>query len=47
MDTFLHMNGYDISASEKDVYEVMIKLASGNITKAELTGWLEANISKL
>lgn len=47
MDTFLQKNGYEISASEKDVYEVMMKLASGEITKVELTGWLEANISKL
>jgi death on curing protein len=47
MDTFLQRNGYEISASEKDVYEVMIKLASGDITKVEFTGWLEVNISKL
>lgn len=47
MDTFLQKNGYEISASEKDVYEVIMKLASGNLTKAELTGWLEVNIEKL
>jgi death on curing protein len=47
MDAFLQKNGYEISSSEKDVYEVMMKLASGNLTKAELTGWLEANIAKL
>ncbi len=47
IDTFRQKNGYEISASEKDVYEVMIKLASREITKAEFTGWLEANISKL
>jgi len=47
MDAFLQKNGYEISASEKEVYEVILKLASGNITKAEFTGWLEANISKL
>lgn len=47
MDTFLQKNGYEISAPEKDVYEVMMKLASGDITKAELTAWLETNISKL
>ena len=46
MDTFLQKNGSEISASEKDVYEVMIKLAFGDITKAVFTGWLEANISK-
>ncbi len=47
MDTFLQKNGYEISASEKDIYEIMIKLASGDITKVEFTVWLEANISKL
>ena len=47
MDTFLQKNGYEITASEKDVYEVMIKLASGELSKAELTDWLEVNISKL
>ncbi len=46
-DTFLQKNGYEISASERDVYEVMMKLSSGDITKAKLTGWLEINISKL
>jgi death-on-curing protein len=47
MDTFLQKNGYEISASEKDVYEIMIKLASGDVTKVEFTGWLKANISEL
>lgn len=47
MDTFLQKNGYEIFASEKDVYEVIMKLASGNLTKTDLTGWLEVNIAKL
>ena len=47
MDTFLQKNGNEISASEKDVYEVMVKLASGKITKKEFIGWLEVNISEL
>lgn len=47
MDTFLQKNGYEISASEKDVYEVIMKLSSGNLTKTDLTGWLEVNITKL
>ena len=47
MDTFLQKNGYEISASEKDAYEVIMKLASGNLTKADLTSWLEVNIAKL
>lgn len=47
MDTFLQQNGYEICASEKMVYEIMIKLASGELTKEELTDWLGKNISKL
>lgn len=47
MDTFLQKNGYEISASEKAVYEIIIKLASGELSKDELTEWLEKNISKL
>ncbi|MGM0652007.1 MAG: type II toxin-antitoxin system death-on-curing family toxin [Bacillota bacterium] len=47
MDTFLQKNGFEITASEKDVYEVIMKLASGNLTKTDLTGWLEENIAKL
>ncbi len=47
MDAFLQKNGFEISSSEKDVYEIMMNLASGTITKADLTDWLEANISKL
>jgi death on curing protein len=47
MDAFLQKNGFEISSSEKDVYEIMMKLASGTVTKTDLTDWLEANISKL
>ena len=47
MDAFLQKNGFEISSSEKDIYEIMMNLASGIITKADLTDWLEANISKL
>ena len=35
MDAFLQINGYEILAPEKEVYEVIMKLASGNITKTE------------
>ena len=47
MDTFLQMNGYEISAAEKETYGTIIKLASGELTKKELTDWLETNIQKL
>jgi len=47
MDAFLQKNGFELAASEKDVYEVIMKLASGDMTKEELTDWLEVNIKKL
>ncbi len=47
MDTFLQRNGYEISAPEKEVYEIIMKLASGELTNNELAIWLEGNTSKL
>lgn len=47
MDTFLQRNGYEICASEKEAYEAIIKLASGELSKKELTEWLEKNIRKI
>ena len=31
---------------EKEAYGIMIKLASGKLTKEELTNWLESNTKK-
>jgi len=47
MDAFLQRNSYEIVASEKDIYKMMIKLSSGNLTKEELVTWLENNTSSL
>ena len=47
MDAFLQNNGYEICATEKEVYENIIQLASGLLTKEELAGWLETNTKKL
>ncbi len=47
MDVFLQRNGYEIVASEKDTYKMMMNLSSGNLTKEELTTWLENNTSSL
>jgi death on curing protein len=47
MDAFLQINGSEIIAPEKEVYKIIMKLASGNITKADLSLWIEANITKL
>lgn len=43
MDTFLQKNGYEITASEKEAYKIIMALASGEISKKELCEWLEEN----
>ncbi|AGB41421.1 death-on-curing family protein [Halobacteroides halobius DSM 5150] len=43
MDTFLQNNGYEITASEKETYKIMIKLSSENLSKDELTKWIVQN----
>ena len=47
MDIFLHQNGWDLQASEEEAYETMIRLASGNLPKNELSFWLKAHSSKV
>ncbi|MEJ6949987.1 type II toxin-antitoxin system death-on-curing family toxin [Natronospora cellulosivora (SeqCode)] len=47
MDVFLQRNGFEIVASEKETYKIMIQLSSGTLSKNELTTWLEYNTSPL
>jgi death on curing protein len=47
MDVFLQQNGYEICAAEKEVYEKIIQLASGLLTKEELASWLGTKTRKL
>lgn len=47
MDTFLQNNGYEITASEKETYKIMMKLSSENLSKDELTDWLKENTSSI
>ncbi len=47
MDIFLQRNGYEIIASEKETYKIMIALSSGKLSKDELARWLENNTSSL
>ncbi|TAK58533.1 MAG: type II toxin-antitoxin system death-on-curing family toxin [Bacteroidetes bacterium] len=46
MDVFLQMNGWLLTASEEEAFSVMIALASGKCTKAELARWLKEHSSK-
>jgi len=47
MDTFLQNNGYEITASEKETYKIMMKLSSESLSKDELTKWLKENTTSI
>jgi death on curing protein len=47
MNVFLHKNGWILEASEEEAYGTMIALASGNLTKPDLSTWLKDHSSKL
>ena len=47
MDTFLQKNGYEITASEKETYKIIIALSSGEISKEELAKWLQQNTNSI
>ena len=47
MDIFLQKNGWEIVANEEDSYSMMMSLASGKLTKAQLSKWLKEHSSKL
>ncbi len=41
MVTFLHVNGYEIIADEKQMYLLIMSIANGELSKQELTKFLE------
>ena len=43
MIVYLIINGFDITATQQDVENMIIDVASGNMTNAELTQWLREN----
>jgi death on curing protein len=47
MDIFLQENGWELQASEEEAYETMIRLASDNLSKNDLSTWLKAHSTKL
>ncbi len=46
MDIFLQKNGREIVSSEEDAYRMMIDLALGKLTKAQLSSWLKEHSTK-
>lgn len=43
MDIFLQQNSYEIVATEKETYKVIMRLSTGNLSKEQLTSWLLEN----
>jgi len=46
MDVFLQENGWNLTATEEEAYAKIMALASGHLTKAELSAWLKEQSSK-
>ena len=45
MAVFLELNGASLIASEIEVVEIMLGIASGKVTEEELSSWLERNVA--
>src|SRR5215469_3201091 len=45
MFTFLKLNGLEPVAAESDYYAVMMAVASGNMSKEQLTDWLQSAVN--
>jgi death-on-curing protein len=45
MFTFLQFNGIEVIAAEQDYYITMMAVASGQMTKEQLTDWLQTAVS--
>jgi death-on-curing protein len=47
MDIFLQKNGREIIANEEEAYLMMMSLASGKLSKGQLSKWLKEHSSKI
>ena len=47
MYVYLIINGYDITATQQDVENLIINVAAGNITNTELAYWLKVNTKEI
>jgi death-on-curing protein len=47
MDLFLQKNGWEIRATEEEVYLMMISLASEKLTKSKLSIWLKEHTARV
>ena len=47
METFLVLNGFEISANIDDAEQLFLELAAGNVEREELIGWISAHMVEL
>lgn len=47
MDIFLQRNDYEIIASERETYKIILQLSTGDLSKEELASWLQKNTAIL
>lgn len=47
METFLVLNGYEVNASIDEQFEIILKVAAGEIKREEFMEWLKNNIQRL
>jgi len=47
METFLLLNGYELSANVDDAESLFLKLAGGDVERSELVGWIAANAAPI
>jgi prophage maintenance system killer protein len=46
MDTFLRVNGYELTADEFELENMVIETATGKLSKANIAEFLEQNSQK-
>ena len=46
MEVFLILNGYEIAATVKEQERYFLSVASGQVTRSELTEWIENHLEK-
>ena len=44
MAVFLHLNDWRLDAPEADVVRMMLAVAAGKVSEAELPGWVRAHL---
>jgi death-on-curing protein len=47
LETFLVLNGYELTADVDDAERTMLALAAGTLPREHLVGWIEAHLTPI